>query len=339
MPIDMFDTRTMLEAVNAMKPVRTFLRDTFFTNVRTFDTEHVDVDIVKGKRRMAPFVSPKIAGKVVERLGYKTNTYKAPMVNPKIPTTAEQLMKRLAGEPLYSGMSPDDRAAEQLGRDLAELDEMVTRREEWMCAQALFTGQINVVGEGVNEVIDFQLTNKEVLSGTALWSDTTNSDPIADLKRWRLAVIKESGITPDRVVMASDVVDAFVNHSKVKDIMDSRRIILGQINPSTLPNGVTFIGSISSLGLDIYSYDEWYLDEDGTEKPMVPDGAVLLASTSARFDLLYGAYIDMEMGTMDLPRIPRSWVEKDPSIRWVQMVSRPLPVPQQIDSLYVATVL
>ncbi|WP_284069242.1 major capsid protein [Escherichia coli] len=35
---------------------------------------------------------------------------------------------------------PAERAAEQLGKDLLELDEMVNRREEWMCAQVLFYG-------------------------------------------------------------------------------------------------------------------------------------------------------------------------------------------------------
>lgn len=338
MPIDLFDTRTMLEAVRQMQPVRTFLRDTFFTNRRTFDTEYVDVDIVKGKRRMAPFVSPKVGGKVVERLGYQTHTYKAPMLAPKLPTTAEQLLKRLPGEALYSGMSPEERAAEQLGRDLAELDEIITRREEWMCAQAVFAGQIYVVGEGVDEVIDFGLTNKEALTGTALWSDTA-ADPLADLKRWRQQIIKVSGFSPDIVIMASDAEEAFLKHEKVQKALDLRLVDTGQINPQTLPNGATYIGRIAEVGVNIYTYDEWYLDDDGVEKPMVPAKTVLMASTAARFDLLYGAYIDMELGVFALPRIPRSWVEKDPSVRWVQMVSRPLPVPEHIDSLYVATVL
>lgn len=338
MPIDLFSTRTMLEAVNQMQPVRTFLKNTFFVNIRTFDTEYVDVDIVKGKRRMAPFVSPKIGGKVVERLGYRTNTYKSPMLAPKLPTTAEQLLKRLPGEPLYSGMSPEDRAAEQLGRDLAELDEIITRREEWMCAQALFAGQIHITGDGVDEVIDFGLTNKEVLTSTAKWSDA-NSDPLADLKRWRQAIIKASGFSPDIVIMASDVADAFLGHEKIQKLLDLRLVDTGQINPQTLPNGATYIGRIAEVGVNIYTYDEWYLDDDGIEKPMVPEKTVLMASTAARFDLLYGAFIDVEEGVFDLPRIPRSWVEKDPSVRWVQMISRPLPVPQHIDSIYVATVL
>ena len=336
--MDLFETRTMIEAVEQMHPVRTFLRDTFFTNFRTFDTEHVDVDIIKGKRRMAPFVSPKVAGKVVERKGYSTRSYKAPMINPKMETNAEHLQNRLAGESLYSGMSPDERAAEQLGRDLAELDEMITRREEWMCAQALFTGQIHVQGEGVDEVIDFLQTNKEALVGDAKWNGAV-SDPIANLKAWRLAILKSSGINPETVVMSSDVCSEFLNHASVQKLLDLRLVDTGQINPQILPNGTTYIGRIAELGCNIYTYDEWYLDDDGTEKPMVPEKTVLMGSSAARFDLLYGAYVDMENGTFSLPRIPRTWVTKDPSIRWVQMISRPLPVPQHIDSLFIATVL
>lgn len=338
MPIDLYNTRTMLEAVRQMQPPKTFLKDTFFNNQRTFDTEYVDVDVVKGRRRMAPFVHPRRSGKVVEREGYRTNTYKAPLINPKMPTTAEHLQKRLAGEPLYSGVSPDERAAEQLGKDLAELDDMITRREEWMCAQALFTGQIHVKGDGVDEVIDFNLTNKEALLSGAKWNEST-SNPLADLKRWRLHVIKASGITPDIAIFSSEVVDAFLWNEQVQKMLDLRLVETGQIDPQALPNGVTYIGRIAELGLNIYSYDEWYIDDDGTEKPMVPEKTVTIASSRARFDMLYGAYIDMEMGTMDLPRIPRSWVEKDPSTRWVQLISRPLPVPQHVDSIYVATVL
>ncbi len=58
--INIYETRTMLQAIEMMKPVRTFLKDTFFSNVQTHPTEHFDVDYYKGRRKMAPFVSPKL---------------------------------------------------------------------------------------------------------------------------------------------------------------------------------------------------------------------------------------------------------------------------------------
>jgi len=333
--INIFDTRTMLKAMEQMKPPRTFLRDTFFPSVRTFDTKKVDIDLRKGKRKMAPFVSPRVGGKTVERQGYRTDTYEPCLVAPDMITTADDLFKRLPGENLYGGKSPEERAAEQLGIDLVELDDMITRREEWMCAQALLSGVINMVGEGINETINFGLTN-EILAAERRWT-AEGSDPLADLKIWRRERIKASGITPNIAVMASDVIDIFINHPKVKGALDNRRIDLGKIDPMVLPNGVTYYGYIKDVGLDIYAYDEWYLDDDGVEKPMVPEGKVLIGSTNARTERLYGAVALVDQDKVySAERVPRSWTQKKPSARFVQVMSRPLPV--QVDAFFFAMV-
>ncbi|PAQ15064.1 phage capsid protein [Bacillaceae bacterium SAOS 7] len=345
MAINIYSTRTMLAAVSAMMPVNTFLKKTFFSGVNTFTSEHVDVDYYKGRRKMAPFVSPRSAGKAMDRQGFTTKTFKPALVKPFRIITGDDINKRSMGENVYSVKSPDERAAEMLARDIADLDDSITRREEWMVSQILFTGQVHMIGEGVDQVLDFDFTNKQTLSGTDLWSDKENSNPIKDLKNWRLSVIQKSGITPDIVVMASDVVDSFVEHPAVQKIMDNTRIILGKIEPRTLPDGVTYVGSISSLGLDIYSYDEWYFDEDEQiEKPMVPTGTLMLASTRARSSMLYGAVTLADEKTNNFityegSRVPDSWVEKNPPSRFLQINSRPLPVPHEVDSWYVAKVL
>lgn len=36
---NIYETRTMMQAINLMLPVKTFFRDTFFPNVQTFVTE------------------------------------------------------------------------------------------------------------------------------------------------------------------------------------------------------------------------------------------------------------------------------------------------------------
>lgn len=78
-------------------------------------------------------------------------------------------MTRLPGEDLYSGMTPAQRAAQKLMEEYATLNDATTRREEWMAVQAIVTGTIPIVGEGVNEVIDFGFTNKITLSGENKW--------------------------------------------------------------------------------------------------------------------------------------------------------------------------
>lgn len=51
--INIYEPRYLAEAVRTAPPIRTFLRDRFFSNVKTFSTERVDIDIVKGNRKMA----------------------------------------------------------------------------------------------------------------------------------------------------------------------------------------------------------------------------------------------------------------------------------------------
>lgn len=64
------------------------------------------------------------------------------------------------------------------------------RREELMCAQTIFTGKIPIIGDGVNEEIDFFFTNKETISEAKKKWTADTSDPIADLKRWHETVQK-----------------------------------------------------------------------------------------------------------------------------------------------------
>jgi hypothetical protein len=112
--LDLFETRTMLAALEQMLPPKAFFRDTFFSSVETSMTEHVEIDIMKGKRRLAPFISPRKEGKLVERIGFTTRTYKPPYVKPKMVTTAQDFLKRDVGQTIYGAAdSAMSRAAKQ----------------------------------------------------------------------------------------------------------------------------------------------------------------------------------------------------------------------------------
>lgn len=239
-----YSPRTLGKLITRMPPVHTFFRDTLFKNRRTFPTKSVDVDFKKGSRALAPFVHPKVGGKVVPNSGYQTKTYTPVLLAPDKITTVDDLLNRSAGENPYSGRTPAERAVEKLADDLRELNEMIVRREEWMAATAIFTGQIPIIGEGLNEVIDFDFTNKEtIVSAEKKWNADT-SDPLGDLERWREAVQKEGFVNCNICIMAKDVANAFVNNAKVKSVLDVRAYDLAVIKPRELPNGLTYIGTI-----------------------------------------------------------------------------------------------
>jgi len=338
--IDIYSTRTMLKAINLVKPVYTFFRDTFFSSVETSPTEKIDVDFKKGKRKMAPFVAPRIGGIVMDRQGFTTNTYKVPKIAPERIITADDLKNRSMGESIYSAKTPAERAQEFLAQDLLDLDDMITRREEWMCREVMLNGKVVMSGEGFEQQVDFGFTNKETLAGAALWSADT-SDPIEDLKRWRLAIIQKTGQSPNIVVMASNVVSRFIKHPVVQKLLDVARLNIGAIEPTVQSPALTFVGKLPSLGLEVYSYDEWFLNDAGTETAMVPDNTVIIGTKGVN-KRIYGALTQAENGefvTIEGQRIPKSWFNEDDEVRKVRLASRPLPVPDDVDGWYVAIVM
>ena len=115
--ISIYEPRCLAEVVRTTPPVRTFFLDNYFTNVKTFATKSVDIDVVKGDRRMASFVHPLVGGQVLKNEGYQTESFTPPLINPLTVTTANDALERMPGEDLYSGMTPEERAAKQLIED------------------------------------------------------------------------------------------------------------------------------------------------------------------------------------------------------------------------------
>lgn len=348
--ISIYDPRTMGKLVERMPKVQTFIKSTFFRNVETFDTQKIDVDFKKGNRQLAPFVHKKIGGVTIDNEGYETNTYEPPLVAPNKITTVDDILKRTPGESLYGGKSPNQRAVEKMQRDFTELDEMITRREEWMCCQALFTGKIPILdkdGKELQAEIDFQFTNKVTLSDANAWNKKTGGK-IKQLKEWRKQVQKTGFVNCNICIMGDEALEAFIMDEEVQKLLDVERYDLAVIKPRELPNGVTYIGTIQGEGMDIYSYNEWFLDnwtnKDKPEnKPLVPTNAVALLSTEANYSMYYGGVgvVDESGKTIAVvegSRIPEQWVERRPPRRFLQLNSAPLCVPHEVDSWYVATV-
>lgn len=341
--VDLYTPRTLAEVVKTTPPVRTFLRDRFFTNVKTFPTKRVDIDIVKGNRKMAAFIHPMVGGEIVQAEGYETKSYAPPLINPATISTADQLLERLPGEDMYSGKTQADRAAEKLIDEYNQLNDMTTRREEWMAAQVLTTGQLKVKGKGVDEVIDFGLTNKITLASTKKWGASA-ADIWGNLKDWKQQVSRNGFANANMVIMGKAAADAFMADATVAKLLDNRRIEIGAIKPEEMEGGITYYGHLNLPGVDIYGYDEVYLDDEtGETKPLIPDNVVLMIPSAASFMRAYGlcTYLD-DAGAWhraETDRLLRTYVEHRPDRRFIELQTHPLLIPDKIDSWFAATVL
>lgn len=327
----------MTMALREAFPARQFLTNLFFSASEEHDTRSFQIDIVKGSRRLAPFVNSKLPGKQVQRENWKTAQFKPPYLKPKMVTTAEQLLKRRPNEIVYTAPganTPFLRAAAQLGEDAADLQDMINRRIEWMCAKGLFTGKIPVKGEGVDVEIDFlfEASHLITLDGTAgneKWTDT--GAPIeAQIRRWRRLVSKDSGKTANVCILGENAYESFRKNTEIYDNLNNRRIEIGKIVPEEMGDGVTFVGDFNALGMSFWTYDEWYYDEENdVDARMVPENMALIASTGARCKRHYGVIEDVQAGNFATESFVKSWEVEDPSSRMLLVQSAPLPAIEQ----------
>lgn len=340
---DIYAVPTLLKVIEQAPPSSTYILDTFFQTGESFDTEWVEIQTKKGKKPIAPYVSELQPGKVVLRSGFQAKQYKPALIKPARPITVNDLKVRQAGESLINPESADVRARKLVARDLIDLQDTITRRKVEQAATLMFTGKITQKGEGVDQVIDYDFTNKVVLSGTDLWSNPA-SDPIAFLSARRKIILDGNAPTPDIVLADYNAAVALMRHPSILALADNRGVDVGNLDTTLLPDGVTYHGRLRDVGLDVYSYTGTYTDDAGVEQPFIPAGHIAMLSTRDKFTFHYGANIIMDPKTEQFVYargeiIPQTWVTVEPPQRWLQLLSRPLAVPANVSGWYVAKVL
>lgn len=344
MSIDIYGPRVLIAALKDIKPARTFLADTFFGTEVAYKTENVDVDVQVGARRVAPFVNRWAPGRFVERVGFSTSSVAPPTIAMKTSITVQDVSKRVMGEHAYENRDPALRAQELLADDLRELLDMLKRRKEMMARDAIFTlsgnnSRVTANGDDVSQSFDFaRLSGLQIgtLTGTDAW-DNAASDPLAIIDAWCELYAKLTGKVVTDLVFGGTAYRTFLDNTKVKAKMVNTSLIqTGVVAPDGVPDGARLVGTLYGGALRMWTYHEWYDDPDnsGTTTEMVPAKKVMLCSRSLRTEMRHGAIQTLTTDGDDamptlvaVPVLPRSFVDKETATRFLEIRSRPLPVP------------
>lgn len=346
MSVSTYGTAVLIGVLDSLEnaPI-TFFRDRFFTTEVRSDKEEILFDVIDKKRRLAPFVSPLVRGKLMEKRGFSTRLFKPAYVKPKSVIKPQDAIKRTAGEPLLGSLSMGQRRDIHIRTALQEQDEAITMREEVMCAEALRLGQVTVSGEGYpTMVISFGRDGalREVLSGTNLWSDSS-AKPLAYIQAKATLVRQKSGgaIVRD-VVCGTDAFQAILD--RLTDV--ERQTLFNsqnrgqttdvQLGPRTAEKVVNQ-GTIGQF--TFWTYSDTYQDEDGTDVEVFPADEILLVGSDVEGHRCYGAIHDPRAGLQPLPRFPKNWMDEDPPAEYVMTQSAPLMVPLRPNATFSAAVL
>lgn len=228
--------------------------------------------------------------------------------------------------------------------------DMLSRRQEWMAANAMMSGTITVVGEGLTpEVIDFQRDPALTiaLSGVNKWplaiaAGATNNLPTQDIERWQTLILQKSGAVATDLIFTNASWTAFRLDTTIKDnaiTWPAQSPFGNQVDAGArVEQGAVYKGRWGQFNL--WLYNDWYIDPvDNVEKPMLADGTVIMSGPNLMGTRAYAAIIDPAFNYGALAYAPKTWVENDPPQRFLMMQSAPLVIPSRVNAALCATVV
>ncbi|ARK86047.1 major capsid protein [Burkholderia pseudomallei] len=344
-----YDTNTLIQVVPNLKLAQQFLLDKFFPNIVTSDTEKVSIDIDVGKRRMAPFVSPLVEGKLVEQRRYQTNEFTPAYIKDKRAPDLLKPVRRMIGERIGGELTGEEREMANLYAEMADQVDILNRRLEWMAAQALSTGTVTVSGEGYETVVvdfgrDASLT--VALTGNQTWTSanvkadgTGTSSPSTYIDAWQRQILKTSGAKVTDIIFTTSAWEGFKLDPALKGaILFPALSPLGNvINPGAqIEQGAVYMGHWGQY--DLWLYNDWYVNDNNQEVPMLTDGTVIMSGANLLGTRAFGMIKDPAFNYKALPYAPKTWVSEDPAQRYIMMQSSPIVIPSRVNASFAATV-
>lgn len=354
MAVELYDTMTLIGVQNRQQIDPLFFLQ-FFPEEITFTTEKVAFDeITEDRYILAPFVAPHVEGRVMERGGFDTRSFKPAYVKPKHDIDINQQFKRRAGEtPMTGNLTPQQRYDATIAENFRIERQMIERRINWMCAQAMTNGAVVVEGEDYPRVtIDFNrdadLT--EVLTGTARWGESA-ADPLGDLLvKTRLARRLSGGRVTD-LIMGEEAYSRAYKNADFKDLLDTNYRIGGTWADHPLFSTAqtdkeaefkaAFVGKQGGEALRIWTYAGYYHERDPdtgvlTEGFYIDPNAVVGVGNKMQGVQTFGAIKDPNAGLRAMRIFPRIVDKKndDPAKEYTLSQSAPLPVPMEPNNTF-----
>jgi hypothetical protein len=346
MAFDLYTTATLLGVVRVTPIESSYWLDNFFGRQLTFDTEQIMFDRIETNRRLAPFVSPVVQGRVMRTQGYETRAFRPAYSKPKHIVDPNRMFARGIGEDIGGSSSPAQRWNAAVVENIREERVALQRLFNWMAAMAVIHGKVTIAGEDYpTQVVDFgrdpYLTR--VLLGTARWGEA-DAKPLDDIKELRTRAFQKSGSVITRLTMGIEAFDRFYEDESVQKLLKTE---LGAI-PRTSDSVLSAMGSTDTPyeyrgvlqgangqgRIEVYTYNEQYEDRDGVTTNYMSPLDVVGTGPGIQGVRCFGAIRDKRAGLQALPIFPKMWDQEDPSVTYTMSQSAPLMVPANTNNSF-----
>jgi len=184
------------------------------------ETSELTVDIVREGSRLPVMAQIAELGTQVE-YGSREGMSGQRITIPKIQRgrAMDEKLVRLLLQGSQGGLRTNE-VAELRRTQLNDADyavDAIKARKEWIAMQSIANGGVTYSEGGVQFSVDFGYTSeqKPVLSGTDLWSDTANSNPLDDIMGW-VNSFGDKGIVLPRALTSRQVISYLLQNKALR---------------------------------------------------------------------------------------------------------------------------
>lgn len=291
------DVKNALVAVVTNTAPRPQFMLSFFGAQVLQDTKYVELQGMFSKARVAQFVNPDAVADGTESLSFSRTPFVLPTIQDIQTITAKDLETIRLGENEYTPSTTTEKFWYAVSQKVQDQRNMISHRNEKSAIEAMFDGQITVLGKGENRVIDFgrpaELTVDIGASDAQVYFDGTSAD-VDKVIDDAIELLGSYGKVSDTIIGRPDVIRYIVRDERVKANLDNRRAELGgeaYVNMLT-SNGVIYHGTYKNQA--IFSYT-------GVDSAVPANKIVFVASNNGNVTVNgYSPDMTSELGDMGI---------------------------------------
>lgn len=349
MPFTMFDTAELVAVQQRLQDLPDGFWRMRYPRVITSDRQDIMFEVADiDNRKLAPFVSPNVQGRVMRGQGSSVRTFRPAYTKPKHIVDPTKAIPRVMGEPIFGGSSLAARFDAAVANNLFMERAAIERRWDWMAAMATIYGYCVVAGDDYPTVtVDFgrDASLTVALAGTAKWSATGTANPLQDLGDVNNAAFSLGNAPITDLVFGITAYSNFVKNPAVIALLNNQNRASTSAF-STIPliqnsnyQAMGFIDTPGGGRFQLWRYSNWYSDVDSngvlTTRQFLDPTYVVGLGPAMDGTALFGAIMDYEAGfRAEATIFPKMWVEKDPSAVFTMSQSAPLFAPMNPNNTF-----
>lgn len=346
-------TKRMLAAYFEEAEPKGFLSSFFRTPPRNFfDSEKVEIDIKRKGRSIAiPIKDISVGARKVALDQFTNKEFTPPVYKESGSLNAFNMIKRQAGQNPFQDPDISANAIIEAFNIFRTLESRVRRATEVQASMVFASGVVTLIDNDGDTVYSIDYSPKAthfINAPGGTWSGTP--DIIGDLDALAELIRADGKSNPDTLIFGRAAYNLFIADTTIAAILDSRRMALGALGAPQDRAGASFKGTLAvgAYQFNIWLYNDSYdLPSSGADTPYVATDHVLMLSSMARLDAVFGSIPQIiPPDSRVLPFLPRVlssadaglalttnvWATPDGETISVAAGTRPLMIPTAIDS-------